>query len=147
MEKGTGYTIKARALFMLVLHKLIVLASLNDFAPATDSRIINVKEYILAHYNRKLDIREMARLAGLNPVYLGSLFKKHNGCSIREFINKIRVNTAENLLSTGGHTVSEAAFRCGYEDIFYFSKVFKKYKGYPPSTTFRAEMKEKAEGM
>jgi len=139
VEKNPGYQMKARAIFMLILHKLIYQANCTGNPVCSDSRIAKVKEYILANYHRKIEIKDLAEIAGLHPVYLGALFNKINHCTIKQYIHRIRVNNAENLLSTGGYTVSEAAGRCGFEDIFYFSKVFKKYKGYPPSETLHSK--------
>jgi YesN/AraC family two-component response regulator len=122
---------------MLILHKLLCLTHYNKFTCSQDPRIQKIKEYIHENYTAQVPVDDLAGLTGLNPVYLGSLFKKHNDCSIKEYINRVRVNVSEDLLSAGGYTVSEAAQRCGFNDIFYFSKVFKKYKGYPPSDVLR----------
>ena len=87
----------------------------------------------------KIEISELAKIAGLNAVYLGAYFKQVNGCTIKQYINRIRINNAENLLSAGGYTVSEAAMRSGFDDLFYFSKVFRNYKGYAPSILLKVK--------
>lgn len=133
VEKNPGYHMQSRAVFMLILHRLISHVNYNKPLNSEDSRIAMIKEYILANYHMKIEIEHLADIAGLHPVYLGALFKKVNHCTIKEYINRIRINNAENLLSTGGYTVSEAAGKCGFEDIFYFSKVFKNQKGFSPS--------------
>lgn len=132
LEKRQGYTLKARAVFMLILHKLLYSYS-SDNPTVTDPRIQKANEYILNHYDQKIDMEHLARMSELHPVYFGSLFREANGCTVKEYITNIRINNAENLLLTGGYSVSEAAERCGFNDIFYFSRVFKKRKGYPPS--------------
>jgi AraC-like DNA-binding protein len=50
-----------------------------------------------------------------------------------KYINRMKINDAENILLSGEFTVHEAAYKCGFEDIYYFSKLFKKIKGFPPS--------------
>ncbi|WP_094548266.1 AraC family transcriptional regulator [Petroclostridium xylanilyticum] len=137
IEKNPGYMMKARAIFMLILHKLLCLTYYKNTALTEDYRIKKIKDYIMIHYNEKIEIKQLAMLLGLTPVYLGTLFKRNNDCSIKQYITRIRINNAENLLSTGEYTVGEVAQQCGFEDIFYFSKVFKKYKGYPPSNALK----------
>lgn len=133
IEKNPGYKLKTRALFMQILHKLLTLMYYNNPNLTIDSRIITIREYIINHYFEEIEIEQLAGMINLHPIYLGTLFKKRTGFSIKEYITKIRVNSAESLLSMGGCTVGEAAVRCGFEDIYYFSKVYKKCKGYPPS--------------
>lgn len=137
LEKSPGYMLKARAIFMLILHKLMTRYYNNNNPFITDFRITKIKEYIIEHYEEEIKIEQFAKLFVLNTVYLGALFKKNSGCSFKTYINKIRINNAENLLSTGGYSVNVAGQHCGFNDIFYFSKVFKKYKGYSPSTILK----------
>ncbi len=138
IEKNPGYILKSRAIFMLILHKLLYITHYNKLALPSDMRIQKVKDYILKNYNKNISIDDLSGITCLNPIYLGALFKKYNNCSIKEYINKVRINVSEDLLCTGGYTVSEAAQLSGFSDIFYFSKVFKKYKGFPPSDALKA---------
>ena len=81
----------------------------------------------------------MAEIVGLHRVYLGKLFKNNMGCSFKEYLNMIRINNAEMLLTTGGFSVTQVAERCGFRDVSYFSNVFKLVKGYPPSTVINRQ--------
>jgi YesN/AraC family two-component response regulator len=69
----------------------------------------------------------------LNPVYFGAYFKKKTGYTVNQYINNVRVNIAKKILLSGEYTVGEVANRCGFQDMFYFSKVFKQIEGVPPS--------------
>ncbi len=139
IEKEPGYMIKSRAIFMLIIHKLLCIMHFNKLPVTMDQRIKKVKEYILSNYNENIIVDDLANMTGLNPVYLGALFKKNTGYPIKEYINRVRINIAENLLHTGGYSVSDVAERCGFSDTFYFSKVFKKHKGYPPSNALKSK--------
>ena len=93
--------------------------------------------YISDHYSENITITEMAEMVGLHPVYFGKLFKQNTGLTFKEYVNRIRINNAEMMLSSGDFTVTETAERCGFSDIFYFSNLFKSLKGYPPSAVKR----------
>jgi YesN/AraC family two-component response regulator len=75
----------------------------------------------------------LAKLVGLSPVYLGALFSQKEACSVKEYINKIRVQNAYEIIRTERLSVNNVALDCGYTDAFYFSRVFKKYMGVSPS--------------
>jgi len=137
VEQSHNYEMRARAVFMLILDKLICRVASGVPMQQEDSRLLSVKQYILHNYMNKIELNQLAEIAGLNPVYLGAFFKKSNGCTIKQYITRIRVNNAESLLSTGGYSVSEAAMRSGFDDLFYFSKVYRTYKGYAPSVLLK----------
>jgi len=137
VEKSYNHIMRARALFMLILDRILGRIASGTPAQQEDERLVRVKQYILHNFMNKIEMSQLAELAGLNPVYLGAFFKKANGCTIKQYITRIRINNAESLLSTGGYSVSEAAARSGFDDLFYFSKVFRAYKGYAPSVLLR----------
>jgi AraC-like DNA-binding protein len=132
MSKQPFYVIQARAIFQLILHRLLS----NYFRQSTtqtDPRIKKITAYISEHYAEDIKIGDLARLFNLHPVYLGKLFKQNTGLTYKEYIHRIRINNAEMMLSSGDFTVTETAERCGFRDVAYFSKMFKTMKGYPPS--------------
>lgn len=133
LQKSPGYKMKTRAIFMLILHKLLAEVQSDSTNQSNDKRIEKIKEYILNHYHQKIDMKVLAETVKLNPVYMGAYFKKNTGSSINKFVNHIRIRKAEDLLVTEGYNISEVAYLCGFEDVFYFSKVFKQLKGFPPS--------------
>lgn len=134
MTKQPGYEIQARGLFLLILHRLLSVSLLRNGSMQSDDRIAKVRAYITEHYSDDLDLETIAAIVGLHPVYISKLFKQDTGYSFKQFLNLIRVNNAEMMLIAGGFTISEVAERCGFEDISYFSNVFKSIKGYPPSS-------------
>lgn len=138
LEKSKGYILKCRAIFMLILHHLMSIIFKNDTLSFSNKRIEKVKTYILGHYQTKTDMDQLASVVNINPVYLGAYFKKSTCYSIKEYITRIRINKAYDLLSTGEYSVSEIAYKCGFDDLFYFSKVFKKIIGMPPSQLLKS---------
>ncbi len=132
-RRTPGYSVKCRALLLLVLHRYISLLVHRQPSGSQDPRVDESVSYIVRNYSQPLRVSDLSELSGLNPVYFGTLFKNSTGLSIKAFINRVRINNAETLIAGSGFSVEEAARRCGFDDVFYFSKVFKKQRGYPPS--------------
>jgi AraC-like DNA-binding protein len=136
LEKSEGHMLQCRALFMMILYQIFKYTAKGG-TDLSDPRLVKIREHVLSHYHEKMDVRHLADITSLHPVYFGAWFQKNTGCTAKEYINRIRINKARDLLSTGGCTVSEAAYRCGFEDAFYFSKVFKRLTGVSPSEVIR----------
>lgn len=91
------------------------------------------REYIEEHYNEDLTLQEVADAAGISHGYLSSLFNQYMECSFSDYINTIRVERACVYLQQNYFKNYEIAFKLGFKDEKYFSKVFKKIKGVSPA--------------
>lgn len=130
--KEPTYNLMAASVFLEILHH-ILLAVKIDKSSYGDARILKVAGFVLENLHRPISTREVADHVSLHPVYLNSLVQKHTGSTLRRFINRIRVNVAEDAIVHERLSIGDAAARVGFSDIFYFSKTFKSIKGYPPS--------------
>jgi len=132
MSRQPFWEIQARGIMLNILQRLLS-NYYRQAVPQTDPRIKKVTMYIAEHYSEPITVHDLVGLVNIHPVYFGKLFKLNTGLSFKEYINRIRINNAEMMLSEGDFSVTETAERCGFIDIAYFSKVFKSVKGYPPS--------------
>ena len=89
-------------------------------------------DFICSNYMRHIKVEEIAGQLGVNRQYLSRLFKAQYGITMQDFLIKTRIDYAEKLLKKG-YSVAESAYMVGYEDVFNFSKMFKKQKGISPS--------------
>jgi AraC-like DNA-binding protein len=133
IQKDPGYAIKVRSIFLNILYKYFTILYYNNSIDSVHPRIKKAIKFIYDNYKTNIEVGDLASLVSLNSSYFGTLFKHYTGLSVKEYINRVRIDTAENMLSGGEFSVKEAAYRCGFEDTFYFSKVFKRVKGYSPS--------------
>ena len=133
LTKTPGRTMRTRAEFMLILQRIfsILVYEVNTYN--FDPRIKQAMRYIIENYHEPLTILDVADIVSLNPVYFGSLFKKETQTTFRDYLNTIRLNQAEDMLRNKKLNVTEVAQICGFNDVFYFSRLFKKHKGIPPS--------------
>ena len=115
----------AQALFEAVDARIKELADSDDI-------ISRVEAYIHAHFRENINREDVAAIAYITPNYLSKQFRNKKGMNLREYINQIRIEEAKRLLLTTNLSVSEVAGLSGYENISYFSTVFRKHTGMSP---------------
>lgn len=98
----------------------------------SDDIINRVEMYIQEHFRENINREDVAAIAYITPNYLSKQFRIKKGMNLREYINQIRIEEAKRLLLTTNLSVSEVAGLSGYENISYFSTVFRKYTGMSP---------------
>ena len=96
-------------------------------------RLMQVRVYVSCNYARPLSLDEISRHVGMNRSAFCTFFRKHTGQTFVDYLNAYRVNIAHRLLVWEGISVAEACFACGFNDVAYFCRTFKRYKGFPPS--------------
>jgi two-component system, response regulator YesN len=104
---------------------------LND-APGAQAVSFYVDEavrYIDAHYQEDLSLEQVAAQSGVSPFYLSRLIRQKKGVTFVEYLTDVRISKARRFALETGLPVSEIAARCGYTNVTYFYKVFKKATG------------------
>ena len=92
-----------------------------------------IQKYVDEHFSEtEFTLDRLGRELKYNKKYLSTVFKKHVGVGIVEYLHSVRVQHACTMLHQGFSSVSDVAFRCGYSDAQYFSKVFKIRMGVSP---------------
>jgi AraC-type DNA-binding domain-containing proteins len=86
-------------------------------------------EYLNENYSSKLSLDEICQHAYLSKSYYSSLFKKITGISVFDYIQKIRIEKACQLLSETSNKITAIAFSVGYSNYRFFNKTFKKVMG------------------
>lgn len=94
--------------------------------------VSQVHEYIQENLNKPLSLQEVAAVFNFSPNYLSQLFSKYGGEGFVEYITAAKVKAAKEMLSRNEGRVYEIAERLGFDNPFYFSKVFKKIEGISP---------------
>ncbi len=108
--------------------------------------IVEIINYVEANYTQKLTLRMVADVFGMNESYLSRMFKNQTGKNLIYFINEKKMNKARELLKDPDMMVKEAAFAVGYDDQFYFNKLFKRFFGVSPTEYRRRFQREKTAG-
>jgi len=134
LRRGSGYTMRVRANFMLILQRFFEMLLYEVDTSQFDTRVKATIRFITNNFSGPINITDAATEVHLTPNYLGILFKQETGVTFRDYLNTIRLNQAEDMLRAGDGSITEVALKCGFKDVFYFSRLFKKYKGTPPSS-------------
>ena len=98
-----------------------------------EAHVLEVRSRLRDTYYQNISIQLLAEEVGLDRTYLSRIFKEVTGVSIKEYIEKLRMNRAEYLLCSTEMSLSEIAYFCGYSYESYFSIAFKKRNGLSPS--------------
>lgn len=97
------------------------------------------KEYVQEHYFEKISLTDVAEKIGVTPGYLSTLFQKQLDKGFIDFLNEIRIERACAYLQQNYLKTYEIAYKVGFNDEKYFSKVFKKIKGCSPTEYKKTE--------
>lgn len=89
-------------------------------------------ELMRAEYAGGITVQELADRLHLSRSHFFTLFKKKNSCSPQQYLIRLRLEKAAELLRKDGASPSYAAYSVGYTDIFQFSRAFKKHFGVSP---------------
>lgn len=95
-------------------------------------RLHKIYHFIEIYFNKPIDVNEIALLCNLSKAAFCRYFKKSTHLTFTEFVNRFRINQAKKLLLYDKN-VTEACYECGFENLSYFNKIFKKLTGQNPS--------------
>ncbi|OXM87328.1 response regulator [Paenibacillus rigui] len=97
------------------------------------SLVITIKQYLDEHYNEHITLTSLAKEFKISPSYLSLLFREQTSLNFIDYLTKIRIDKAKELLRTSDLRNYEIAERIGYRDAHYFSAAFKKAVGTNPT--------------
>lgn len=98
-------------------------------------------EYFNTNYNKDLNIDDYAASRGMSVSWFIRTFKQYAGTTPMQYIVALRITNAQMLLETTNYNVTEIGNFVGYDNPLYFSRIFKKQKGFSPSE-YRKQLKK-----
>ena len=90
--------------------------------------------YVATNYSEKLCQATAAKLCNLSPFQFSRNFKKEHGLTFRNFVVRMRIERAAELMARSKVSVTYAAFMVGFNDLSYFARMFRKQLGVTPSS-------------
>ncbi len=122
---------------MSILHDLSIsrnMRTLSDPSFANEKlyynsrRIERVFEYMNANYNKQVSLAEVAKIANMPEASFSRFIKKRTGKTFIDSLNEIRLGHASRMLIETTNTVAEIAYKCGFNNISNFNRIFKRKK-------------------
>ncbi|MDR2900401.1 MAG: response regulator [Treponema sp.] len=95
--------------------------------------LMNAMEYVHEHYAEPIQLSSAAEAAKVSSTYLSRLFSEYIQCTFIDYVTALRIEEAEKLIREARMNIKEVAFAVGFQDANYFSKIFRKITGLPPS--------------
>ncbi len=100
---------------------------------STEDKIKKIKIWISCNYNHDFSIDLLANYIGMNRSSLCTMFKRHTGKTIIEYLQNHRIEIAKYLLTSTSESVSSCCYSCGFNDVPHFNRTFKQMVGMSPS--------------
>lgn len=95
--------------------------------------LVEARHYIHTNFRERILIADVARAAGVHPVYLARLFREHFGVPVATYVRELRLNWAANQLATTTIPISEIAFAAGFVDQSHFTRTFRRHQQMTPA--------------
>lgn len=135
------YTQSQSREYSMLGYLYLILSSLMMQSKPINFQSSNIKvylksaiEYINNNYSYDINVKKVAAHIGIDRTYLYRIFMDNLNISPEQYLLKVRMTKAANLLKTSDFSVLQIAFSTGYKDISHFSSVFKRFFGESPST-------------
>ncbi len=120
--------------YQVILNNLSVKASEKSLKFA--ERLLPFERavaFIEKNYSEPITLEKLANEAGMSRKYFSEYFKKASGKGVTEFLNCYRIERAAEILVHTPSPITEIALDCGFNDLSYFIKTFKKQKNTTPA--------------
>lgn len=123
-----------KVLNWLIRVKTELTAQLGQNDPAGRNALLEkARQYVRDNVDKRILLQDAADYVCLSPGYLSALFKKQYDQSFVEFINEEKCRRACELIRQGQHRINEISYMLGFENAYYFTRVFKRYTGMTPT--------------
>jgi AraC-like DNA-binding protein len=103
----------------------------NNQAFKEQQRLKNIYNFVEQNYAQSIDFQKVVALSNLSNAAFCRYFKRTTGMTFTDYLNQFRINQAKQLLLQD-HSVTEACYACGFENLSYFNKSFKRWVGENP---------------
>lgn len=131
-----GYALRnlvaAAAALRLALAEIARILATSGGIRSARERIAASVEALRRDWIRPRRLGELAASAGLSPAHYSALFREHTGFAPIDYVIRLRVQHACNLLDTSSQSVNEVAGAVGYDDPYYFTRCFRRVMGCAP---------------
>lgn len=127
---------------------LVEIASVDNLSSVGNKAQINHRQqrlekidtYISCNFCREVAVDDIARYVGMNKSAFCVFFKKATGKTFVTYLNEYKITLACKMLEDEDKTIKEVCYSCGFNDVAYFNRIFKRFKSVAPRTYRKSAM-------
>ncbi|KLU62697.1 HTH-type transcriptional regulator YesS [Peptococcaceae bacterium CEB3] len=127
LERVEEFFSKMNALVIKFLQGIFKMADKKHL-----SLVKSAREYVMENYHKPLTIKDVSDHLFISPSHLSRLFRQELDCTFNDFLTRVRIEKAVELVKKREFSVQEAANAVGFKSQSYFAKVFRRYIGVTP---------------
>ena len=133
-KKSEGYQIAVKGYLYLMFHCLLseICETFSHVSQKNIDKIKAILSYVEQHYSENIGVEEVAELCFYSKSYFMKFFKESMGMSFINYLNDYRLETAANKLRATDDNILEIAIACGFNNLSYFNRSFKKKYKFTP---------------
>ena len=133
-EAKAYYELETIGLFYKLLYHLYISGHIIKGQGNAQNKgictVISLMKWIEIHNSERITLSEISKVTGLCEKYICNIFKEYTSKTVIEYVNECRIENA--CMRIASSSITQTAFDCGFNDLSYFCKTFKKYKGITP---------------
>lgn len=126
------YSILFRIFSEAYKTKLLSPINKNPHSGKKNHTVINLLNWIEDNYTENITLERLSEVSNLSEKYICRIFKEYTSKTPINYINEIRIDAACHEMIANRKSITDAALACGFNDLSYFSKMFKRYKNMSP---------------
>ncbi len=130
-RKESGYQMSAISLLYKLLH-FYLSSQVENFRSEEFLRLLPAKEYLEGHWQENLTLAVLAKKCSLSVAHFRHMFFRVFNMPPMKYRDNLRLIYAKDYLAQEHFSVSDVAYKCGFDDVNYFSRFFKKHVGVSP---------------
>ena len=127
------YQFRVCAEVMRLLAETLSLDRLSSQPTRSQEIVEQAKAFIEAHISTVFDLERLGAEVRLSLPQLNEIFKSYTGMTPYQYCIHAKINRAKEILASGENSVKKISWQVGFDDPYYFSRLFKKKTGYSPS--------------
>ncbi len=132
LHKAIGEADSLAQLKLWLIRYLQTLASMTAAGAGIRQEVVEACQYVGMHLHRRISLEEVAEHLFLNSSYFSRLFKKETGENFIEYVTRMKIGKAKEMLDQTGDSVGKICETLGYDNQSYFIKIFKAHTGLTP---------------
>lgn len=152
VQRSEAYQLRLKALLFQMLYLMFTqcvqacsIEPKRSPSSLSRERVNIILQYVDTHYADRIKLDDLVEIVHINKYYICKIFQQYVGKTFLEYVNLVRIQKAIEMLVSTNESITAIAFATGFQDINYFSRMFKRVMGISP-TDLRKRQRRASEG-